>query len=85
MRGQARLRRWSIGGATGPFKLTFAQRSMVRKEKNTLKMKPHRVWKPFQVAPGQSIKTRDGTSQDFLDPTGKFQNHRRLTGQSTCF
>ena len=26
---------------------------------------------------------RDGTGQDFLDPTGKFQNHRRLTGRST--
>ena len=24
--------------------------------------------------------TRDGTGKDFLDPTGKFQNHRRLTG-----
>ena len=28
---------------------------------------------------------RDGTGQDFLDPTGKFQNHRRLTGRSTGF
>ena len=26
------------------------------------------------------IRTRDGTGQDFLDPTGIFQNHRRLTG-----
>ena len=26
------------------------------------------------------VHTRDGTGQDFLDPTGKFQNHRRLTG-----
>ena len=26
------------------------------------------------------IYCRDGTGQDFLDPTGKFQNHRRLTG-----
>ena len=28
---------------------------------------------------------RDGTRQDFLDPTAKFQNHRRLTGRSTGF
>ena len=26
------------------------------------------------------VISRDGTGQDFLDPTGKFQNHRRLTG-----
>ena len=26
------------------------------------------------------LQTRDGTGQDFFDPTGKFQNHRRLTG-----
>ena len=32
VQGQARLRRWSTGGATGP-KLRLAQRSMVRKEK----------------------------------------------------
>ena len=32
-----------------------------------------------------SIATKDGTGQDFLDPTGKFQNHRRLTGRSTGF
>ena len=31
------------------------------------------------------VHTRDGTGQDFLDPTGKFQNHRRLTGRSTGF
>ena len=33
--------------------------------------------------------TRDGTGQVFLDPTGKYQNHRRLTGfwpaRSTSF
>ena len=28
------------------------------------------------------MHTRDGTGQDFLDPTGKFQNHRRLIGRS---
>ena len=28
---------------------------------------------------------RDGTGLDFLDPTGEFQNHRRLTGRSTGF
>ena len=28
---------------------------------------------------------RDGAGQDFLDPTGKFQNLRRLTGRSTGF
>ena len=27
----------------------------------------------------------DGTDQDFLDPIGKFQNLRRLTGRSTAF
>ena len=32
VQGQARLRRWSMGGATGP-KLCLAQRSKVRKEK----------------------------------------------------
>ena len=30
-------------------------------------------------------RTRDGTGQDFFDPTGKFQNHRRLSGRSTVF
>ena len=31
-------------------------------------------------------RIRDGIGQDFLDPTGKFQNLRRfLTGQSTNF
>ena len=33
----------------------------------------------------KDILIRDGTGQDFLDPTGKFQNHRRLTGRSTGF
>ena len=28
---------------------------------------------------------RDGTGQDFLDPTGKFQNYRPLIGRSTGF
>ena len=28
---------------------------------------------------------RDETGQDFLDPTGKFQNHRRSTGWLTGF
>ena len=49
------LRRWSMGGVTGP-KLCLAQRSNVRK-KNTLKMKPHQIRKPFPVAVGHSIKT----------------------------
>ena len=31
------------------------------------------------------VYTRDGTGQDFFDPTSKFQNHRRLTGRSTGF
>ena len=44
-----------MGGATGP-KLCLAQPSKVRK-KNSLKMKPHQVRKPFQVAAGHSIKT----------------------------
>ena len=29
--------------------------------------------------------SRDGTGQDFLDPTDKFQNLRRLTGRSISF
>ena len=29
---------------------------MVTKEKNTLKMRPHLVWKPFQVATGHSMR-----------------------------
>ena len=29
------------------------------------------------------IHFRDGTGQDFLDPTGKLQNLRLLTGRST--
>ena len=44
-RGQAQLRRWSMVGATGP-QTNFT----------TLKMKPHRVRKAFQVAAGQIIK-----------------------------
>ena len=36
MRGQTRLRRWSMGGVTDP-KLSLAQRSMVKKEKPPLK------------------------------------------------
>ena len=28
---------------------------------------------------------RDGTVEDFLDPTGKFQNYCRLTGPVNCF
>ena len=32
-----------------------------------------------------NVSTRNGTGQDFLDPTGKFQNLRRLTGRSTGF
>ena len=60
-------------------KLTFAQRSMVRKEKNTVKMKPHRVWKPFQVAPGQSIKTiTNYQGNNFLQLTFCFQQLRCL-------
>ena len=31
------------------------------------------------------VCSRDGTGQDFLDPTGKFQNLRRLTARSTSF
>ena len=39
----------------------------------------------FSFSPVDVARTRDGTSQDFLDPTGKFQNYRRLTGWSTGF
>ena len=31
------------------------------------------------------VYTRDGTGQDFFDPTSKFQNHRRLTGREIFF
>ena len=48
--GHARLRRWSMGGATGP-------KEQGEEGKTTLQMKPHRVRKPFQVAAGHSIKT----------------------------
>ena len=56
MQGQARLRRWSTGGATGP-KTMFSSTEHGEERKTTLKMKPHRVRKPFQVAAGHSIKT----------------------------
>ena len=55
VQGQARLRRWSTGGATGP-KTMFSSTEQGEKRKNTLKMKPHRVREPFQVAAGHSIK-----------------------------
>ena len=32
-----------------------------------------------------TVHFRDGTGQDFFDPTGKLQNQRRLTGRSTGF
>ena len=56
MQGQARLCRWSMGGATGP-KTMFSSMEQGEERKTTLKMKPHRVRKPFQAAAGQSIKT----------------------------
>ena len=31
------------------------------------------------------VCSRHGTGQDFPDPTGKFQNLRRLTARSTGF
>ena len=55
MRGQARLRRWSMGGATGPI-TNYSSMERDEKRKPTLKRKPHRVWKPFQAAASQSIK-----------------------------
>ena len=55
MQGQTRLRRWSMGGATG-LKTMFSSTEQGEKRKTTLKMKPHRVQKPFKVAAGQSIK-----------------------------
>ena len=49
MQGQARLRRWSMGGATGP-KTMFSSTEQGEERKAAVKMKPHRVRKPFQVA-----------------------------------
>ena len=50
MRGQARLRRWSMGGATGPI-TNFSSMERGKERKTTLKIKPL-----FQVAAGQSSK-----------------------------
>ena len=55
MQGPVRLRRWSMGGATGP-KTMFSSKEQGEERKTTLKMKPHRVRKPFQAAAGRSIK-----------------------------
>ena len=55
MQGQARLHRWSMGGATGP-KTTFSSTEQSEETKTTLKMKPHRIRKPLQAAAGHSIK-----------------------------
>ena len=49
MQGQAQLRRWSMGGATSP-KTMFSSTEQGEERKTTLKMKPHRVRKPFQVS-----------------------------------
>ena len=55
VQGQAWLRRWSIGGITGP-KTMFSSMKQGEERKTTLKMKPHRVRKPFQSAAGHGIK-----------------------------
>ena len=56
MQDQARLRRWSMGGTTGP-KIMFSSTKQSEERKTILKMKPHRVRKPLiQVAAGHSIK-----------------------------
>ena len=52
MQGQARLRRWSMGGAIGQI-TNFSLTEHGEERKITL----NRVQKPFQVAAGQSIKT----------------------------
>ena len=49
MQGQAQLRMWSMGGATSP-KTMFSSTEQGEERKTTLKMKPHRVRKPFQVS-----------------------------------
>ena len=54
MQGQARLRRWSMGGATGP-KTMFISTEQGKERKTALKMKLHHVWNPFQVAAGHNI------------------------------
>ena len=56
MRDQAWLRRWSMGGATGPKLSKVCSMARDEERKTTLKMKSHRIWKPIQVAAGQSIK-----------------------------
>ena len=48
---KARLRWWSTGGATDLRK--FSSTKQGEESKTTLKMKPHRVRKPFQKASGQ--------------------------------
>ena len=57
MQGQALLRRWSIGGAAGQ-KTMFSSTRQGEERKTTLKMKPHRVRKLYQVAAGHSIKIK---------------------------
>ena len=54
MQGKAQLRRWSMGGATG--QKLFSSIEQGEERKTPLKMKPHRVQKPFQVAADHSIK-----------------------------
>ena len=52
LRCQARLRRWTMSSATG-LNYTFSSTEYGEKRKNTLKMKPHRVQKSFQVVASQ--------------------------------
>ena len=44
-----------MGGTTGPI-ANFNSTDHGEKRTTTLKIKPHRVQKPFQMAAGQSIK-----------------------------
>ena len=51
----ARIHRWSMGAANGP-QTNFSSKEHVEEQKTTIKMKPHRIRKPSQVAAGQSIQ-----------------------------
>ena len=55
MQGQARVRRWSMGGATST-KIMFSSTEQGEERKTILKIKPHLVRKPFQAAAGHGIK-----------------------------
>ena len=56
---QCKARHGYVGGqwVAQPAQTMFSSTEQGEERKTTLKMKPHRVRKPFQVAAGHSIKT----------------------------